>query len=106
MNTTQCEIETDVTSYASGSTLKRIFYHHYDPGETTSPLDTLSQISGATSVLDQSRDIFKYQRLEKDSIFGSHYKADSCHIISAAECRNRPEEYGIYANDDNNRLSL
>ena len=106
MNTIQCEIETEVTSYASGSTFKRIFYHHYDPGETTSPLDTLSQISGATSVLDQSRDIFKYQRLEKDSIFGSHYKADSCHIISAAECRNCPEEYGIYDNDDNNRLAL
>ena len=106
MNTTQCEIKTIVTSCASGSTFKRIFYHHYDPDETTSPLDTLSQISGATSVLDQSRDIFKYQRLEKDSIFGSHFKADSCHLISAAECRNCPEEYGIYDDDDNNRLAL
>lgn len=106
LNSTQCEIETEVTSYVSTATNKRIFYHHYVANETSSPLDTLSQISGDTSVLDQSRDIFKYQRLEKDSMFGSHFKADSCHLISAAECRNYPEEYGIYDNDENNRLAL
>jgi hypothetical protein len=54
-NTSQCKILTEVSEYSSNSIGKRIFYHHYD--ETSSPQDTMSQISGATSVLDQSRPV-------------------------------------------------
>ena len=105
-NTSQCKISTKVSEYSSNALGKRIFYHHYDPDETSSPQDIMSQISGATSVLDQSRPVFMYQRLERESVFGAHYKADSCHLISASVCRNNPAEYGMYNDDENNRLAL
>ena len=60
-------------------------------------------VSGATSILDSSRPLFIYQRIESDSIFGQHYKADSCHLIDKAYYDYNPEEMDDV---ENNRLAM
>ena len=100
------EVITDVTGINRQAVFRRIYQHHYNPDEHDSPQDGLSMISGTTSILDMSRPVFIYQRLEKDSIFGSHYRADSCHLMSRAYCIQYNDQFGDYNGDDNNRLAL
>ena len=81
----------------------RIFSHHYRHDASDSPQAIMSLASSVTTILDSSRPLFKYQRLEAESHFGSHYKADSCHLISASYYRNHPDESD---DPENNRLAL
>lgn len=82
---------------------KTILTSDYDPDETDSPPVNLSLVSGTTSILDSSRPLFQFQRIESDSVFGQHYKAESCHLIDRAYYLHHPDE-----TDDieNNRLAL
>jgi len=82
---------------------KEILVTDYNPDETDSPQNNISMVSGATSILDSSRPLFIYQRIESDSIFGQHYKADSCHLISKSYYSKNSHE-----TDDveNNRLAM
>jgi hypothetical protein len=82
---------------------KQIFATDYNPDYYDSPQDAVSLVSGATSILDSSRPIFKFQRIESNSVFGQHYKADNCHLIDKAYYASNPHE-----EDDveNNRLAL
>jgi hypothetical protein len=100
------KVITNVTGINCQAVFRRIYQHHYDPDEHDSPRVGLSMISGTTSILDMSRPVFIYQRLEMDSIFGSHYRADSCHLMSRAYCIQHKDHFGDYNGDDNNRLAL
>ena len=82
---------------------KQIFATDYNPGDHDSIQHAISMTSGATSILDSSRPLFKFQRIESDSVFGKHYKADNCHMIDKAYYASNPQE-----EDDveNNRLAL
>jgi hypothetical protein len=82
---------------------KQIFATDYNPDDYGSPQDAVSLVSGATSILDSSRPLFKFQRIESDSVFGQHYKAENCHLIDKAYYAGNPQE-----EDDveNNRLAL
>lgn len=55
------------------------------------------------SVLDSSSPHFKFQRIESDSVFGIHYKPDSCHLIDKAYYASNPQEEEDL---DNNRIAL
>lgn len=74
----------------------------YNPDDTDSPRNSMSIISGPTTVLDNGRDIWKYQRLESENCFVL-YRAESCHIKDNAFYRANPDEF-----DDpvSNRLAL
>lgn len=82
---------------------KQIFANDYSPDDYDSPQDVVSLVSGATSILDSSRPVFQFQRIESDSVFGQHYKAENCHLIDKAYYASNPHE-----EDDveNNRLAL
>lgn len=82
---------------------KEIFETDYNPDKYDSPQFAVSMISGATTILDSSRPLFIYQRIESDSVFGKHYKADCCHLIDKAYYEHNPQE-----EDDieNNRLAM
>lgn len=85
--------------------LCRIFFTHYVAQESDSPQQTISSLSSTTSIIDVMTDEFRYQRIEAEECFGSLGKAESCHLISAAHCR----EYATfqeYDRDPNNRLAL
>ncbi|GLD96542.1 hypothetical protein PINS_up005225 [Pythium insidiosum] len=65
----------------------------------------MSSPSTTTSIIDVMTDEFRYQRIEAEECFGSIGKAESCHLISAAHCREY-EAYKMYDGDPNNRLAL
>jgi len=90
----------DRTANAVG---KQIFATDYNPDDSKSPQQAVSLVSGATSILDSSRPLFQFQRIESDSVFGQHYKADNCHLIDKAYYASNPHE-----EDDveNNRIAL
>jgi hypothetical protein len=83
---------------------RRIFTHHYQADESESPQDALSMVSGTTVINDDSP-LFKYQRLEKDSEFGGHFRADRAHLIDKSFCT-KTEGFSQYNNDENNFLAL
>ncbi len=82
----------------------RIFTHHYIADQSDSPQDVLSIVSGCTVIRDDSP-LFKYQRLERDSEFGGHFRADRAHMIDKSFC-DQNEEFSKYNNDENNFLAL
>jgi hypothetical protein len=84
---------------------ERIYYNDYIPTESESPQDTQSVITTHFSTFEQTSDEFKYQRIEKLSIFGSTGKAESCHLMSGSHCRKYPS-YSQYDKDPNNRLAM
>jgi len=81
---------------------KEILLTDYNPDDYDSPQNILSLVSGTTSILDSSRPIFKFQRIESDSIFGQHYKACSCHLISREYLNHNSES----DDPENNRIAL
>ena len=81
---------------------KEILGTDYNPDDFDSPQIALSMVSGTTSILDSTRPIFKFQRIESDSIFGQHYKACSCHLVSREYLAKNSE----YDDAENNRLAL
>jgi hypothetical protein len=98
-------ISAEVTSgtFQLGS---RILTTHYIPTESESPQDTPSVISVPFSIAEETSDLFKYQRIEKLSLFGWRGKADSCHLMSSAHCRKYPQSYGQLDNNQNNRIAM
>jgi hypothetical protein len=100
------EITADVTSSYQFQLRGRIFFKDYIPTDSESPQDTQSQITEQFSLFDATSDEFKYQRIEKFSIFGTFGKAESCHLISSSHCRNYFQTYGSYDKDSNNRLAM
>lgn len=82
---------------------KEILTTDYNPDDYDSPLLAVSMISGAVTILDSSRPLFVYQRIESDTYFGMHYKAESCHIIENAYYTHNPQEV---EDTENNRLAL
>lgn len=82
---------------------KEILATDYNPDEFDSPQDAVSMVSGLTSILDLSRPLFKFQRIESESVFGKHCKADNCHVIDRAYYAHHPQEE---EDVDNNRLAL
>jgi hypothetical protein len=104
-NTTISKVAiTDVSLARTANAVgKQIFATDYNPYVYDSPQNAVSLVSGFTSILDSSRPIFKYQRIESDSVFGQHYKADSCHLIDKAYYASNPQEVDDI---ENNRLAL
>jgi hypothetical protein len=82
-----------------------VFATDYNPNDFDSPQDAISMVSGSVSILDSSRPIFQFQRIESDSVFGKHYKAESCHLISKSYYRQTDDNDDI-DDVDNNRLAL
>lgn len=83
----------------------RIYYTDYIPTESESPQDTDSLISTQFSTFDSTTDEFKFQRIEKLSIFGSKGKAESAHVMDGAHCR-KFSSLNKYDKDRSNRLAL
>jgi hypothetical protein len=83
----------------------RIYFKDYIPTDSESPQDTQSVLTIQYSTFGETSDEFKYQRIEKLSIFGSLGKAESCHLMSSSHCRKYPS-YSQYDNDPNNRLAM
>ena len=99
------EISAQVTSgtFQLGG---RIFTVHYIPADFESPQNTPSVITLKFSTVEETSDIFKYQRIEKLSVFGGIGKAESCHLMSASHCKMFPQSYDQYDIDPNNRLAM
>jgi hypothetical protein len=85
---------------------ERIYYKDYIPTDFESPQDTQSVITVQYSTIEETSDEFKYQRIEKLSVFGGIGKAESCHLMSGAHCRKYPQSYSQYDKDPNNRLAM
>lgn len=85
---------------------ERIFFKDYIPTESESPQDTQSVITQQFSTIEETSPEFKYQRIEKFSIFGSLGKAESCHLMSSSHCKKYPQSYGQFDKDPNNRLAI
>ena len=84
----------------------RIFGDEYVPTESDSPQDTMSVVSLQYSTYEETSDEFKYQRIEKCSIFGTIGKAESCHLMYASHCKKYHRSYAKYDNDPSNRLAM
>ena len=104
MNSLAINSHVDKTSTAQLG--KRIYFHDYIPTDSESPQETYSVISNQFSTIEETSDEFKYQRIEKWSIFGNFGKAESCHLMSAFHCRKYPQSYAKFDNDQNNRLAM
>ncbi|KAL5038673.1 hypothetical protein RTP6_7791 [Batrachochytrium dendrobatidis] len=98
-------INSSVSTTSTAQLGERIYYKDYIPTDSESPQDTQSVITIQFSTFEKTSDEFKYQRIEKLSIFGSMGKAESCHLISDSHCRNYPS-YEKYDKDPNNRLAM
>ncbi|KAK5672249.1 hypothetical protein QVD99_001353 [Batrachochytrium dendrobatidis] len=98
-------INSSVSTTSTAQLGERIYYKDYIPTDSESPQDTQSVITIQFSTFEKTSDEFKYQRIEKLSIFGSMGKAESCHLISDSHCRNYPS-YSQYDKDPNNRLAM
>jgi hypothetical protein len=83
----------------------RIYYKDYIPTDSESPQDTQSVTTVNFSTYEETSEVFKYQRIEKLSIFGSLGKAESCHLMSGSHCRTFPS-YSQYDKDPNNRMAM
>jgi len=99
-------IDSEVTTNSAFQLGTRIYYKDYIPTESESPQETQSVVTVQFSTIEQYKDEFKYQRIEKLSIFGSLGKADSCHIMSKEHCNNYYSTYGKYNKDPSNRIAL
>jgi len=99
-------INADVSTTSSAQLGARIYYKDYIPTDSESPQDTHSVITIRFSTIEETSDEFKYQRIEKLSIFGSLGKAESCHLMSGAHCRTYPQSYSQFDKDPNNRLAM
>ncbi|EGF77924.1 hypothetical protein BATDEDRAFT_35892 [Batrachochytrium dendrobatidis JAM81] len=98
-------INSSVSTTSTAQLGERIYYKDYIPTDSESPQDTQSVITIQFSTFEETSDEFKYQRIEKLSMFGSMGKAESCHLISASHCRNYPS-YEKYDKNPNNRLAM
>ncbi|KAJ2985040.1 hypothetical protein HDV02_000797 [Globomyces sp. JEL0801] len=103
MNSLTINVVVSKTSTALG---ERIYFKDYIPTDSESPQDTQSVITVPFSTFEETSEEFKYQRIEKLSVFGSVGKAESCHLMSRSHCRKYPDSYGHYDNDPNNRLAM
>ncbi|KAI8895276.1 hypothetical protein BC833DRAFT_601903 [Globomyces pollinis-pini] len=72
---------------------ERIYFNDYIAADS----DTQSVTTIQFSTFESTSDEFKYQRIERLSIFGSWGKAESCHLIPS---------YSEYDKDPNNRLAM
>ena len=98
-------IHSSVSTASTAQLGERIYSKDYIPTDSESPQDTQTEISDHFSTFEQTSEEFKYQRIEKLSIFGSIGKAESCHLISASHCRNYPS-YSRFDKDPNNKLAM
>jgi hypothetical protein len=98
-------INSVVSTSSTASLGERIYYNDYIPTDSESPQETQSVITIQFSTFEETSDEFKYQRIEKLSIFGSIGKAESCHLMSGFHCRKYPS-YSKYDKDPNNRLAM
>ncbi|KAI9914192.1 hypothetical protein PsorP6_005994 [Peronosclerospora sorghi] len=73
--------------------------------QTESSQDTMSSTIPKSSVVDVTTDEFKYQRLEREEVFGPLGRAQSCHLMSREHCR-KYSIYQKYDNDKSKRLAL
>eukprot|EP00158_Paraphelidium_tribonemae_P009172 Partr_v1_DN28793_c0_g1_i2_m62112 len=80
----------------------RILTNHYDIEEFS---DTDSVFSGTASTSDIDSDQFKYQRIEKESLFYLSHGLESCHLMSSSYCK-IISSCNKYDNDPSNRLVL
>jgi hypothetical protein len=84
----------------------KIFTEDYIPTDFESPQEAPSVITTNFSTFDETSDEFKYQRIEKWSVFGGIGKAESCHLMSASHCKAFSQTYGKYDKDPNNRIAM
>ena len=98
-------IDSAVSTTSNAALGKRIFLKDYIPTDSESPQDTQSAITIQFSTFEETSDLFKFQRIERLSIFGSMGKAESCQLMSGSHCRRYPS-YSQYDNDPNNRLAM
>ncbi len=103
MNALQITTEVTCGAFQIG---EKIFCSDYIPKDFESPQETPSVITENFSTYEETSDEFKYQRIEKLSVFGTIGKAESCHLMSASHCRNHSQSYGQYDKDPNNRLAM
>jgi hypothetical protein len=100
------QISSEVSFSSSIQLGRRIYFKDYNPTEFESPQDTVSHITIPCSVFERHSDEFKYQRIEKLSLFGSYGDAESCHLMSPEHCRKYPQSYEKYDKDPSNRLAM
>jgi len=98
-------INSSVSTTSTAQLGERIYYKDYIPTDSESPQDTQSILTIQFSTFEETSDEFKYQRIEKLSIFGSMGKAESCHLMSGCHCRKYPS-YSQFDKDPNNRLAM
>jgi hypothetical protein len=98
-------INSGVSTTSTAPLGERIYYKDYIPTDSESPQDTQSVITIQFSTFEETSDEFKYQRIEKLSIFGSMGKAESCHLMSGSHCR-QFSSYSQFDKDPNNRLAM
>lgn len=73
--------------------------------DTESPQHSDVSLPDHTPVIDITTNEFRYQRIEKESCFGRHGKAESCQLMSRAHCLSH-ESLRQYDDDPSNRLAL
>jgi len=97
-----------VVTEATGVTtdLRQILWGDYIPADSESPQETNSSITSSVSMCGPTNDLFKYQRVEDASVFGTVGKAHKAHLMSHAHCTLYSDRYGKYDDDENNRLAL
>ena len=98
-------INSGVSTTSTAPLGERIYYKDYIPTDSESPQDAQSVITIQFSTFEETSEEFKYQRIEKLSIFGSMGKAESCHLMSGSHCR-KYSSYIQYDKDPNNRLAM
>jgi hypothetical protein len=95
-----------VTKTSTAQLGARIYYKDYIPTDSESQQETHSVITLQFSTIEETSDEFRFQRIEKLSVFGSLGKAESCHLMSGSHCRKFPQSYAQYDRDANNRLAM
>ncbi|CAK4117245.1 unnamed protein product [Aphanomyces euteiches] len=89
------------------STLRRVKFSDYQPSDSDSLQETMSPTSALSDVayLDQSTELFQYQRLEDIQMFPCAAKAEKARLMSKEHCE-KYESYTKYKHDPNNFLAL
>ncbi|KAF0714561.1 Aste57867_3813 [Aphanomyces stellatus] len=88
------------------SNLRRVTFGDYNPSDSASPQETMSQISSSgVSFSDPSIEEFRYQRIENESAFEFMGKAEKAFLMSKQYCDKYPSCKKFKA-DMNNILAL
>lgn len=92
-----------VQSTGMTTELRQILFSDYT---ATSPLEVKTCDWYSSSFCGHTSDLFQYQRIEGEWIFGSLGNAHRVHVMSRAQCTRYINMYGKYDYDENNRLAL